>query len=147
MAVTAYWYAKAMINAFNQDMVMDFDNVYCMLCTNSYTPDQDTHEDLADGPRTNEVSGTGYTADGAALANQTETNTLNVVKLDADDVTWSNSTITARHAVLYHKGGTDATSALMSWVDFGEDKSSESGDFTIQWDTGGIATITVTDAP
>jgi hypothetical protein len=115
------------------------------LTTSSYTPNQDTHDYFDDV--TNEVSGTNYTAGGSALATKVNSNTLNVVKFDADDVTWATSTITARRAVLYDSTpGTSGTNPLMLWIDFGADKSSESGSFTIQFNASGIATITPTDA-
>jgi len=148
MAVTHYWYAAAFINAFTQAQPLDWDTnaIKVMLTTSSYTPNQDTHSDKADV--TNEVVGDGYTAGGAALAGKSLANTLNVVKFDADDVTWAASTITARRAVLYDSvgGGTDASRPLISWLDFGEDKSSVAGDFKITWAAGGIATITPADA-
>jgi len=148
MAVTAYWYAKAFINAFTQAMPLDWDTnaIKCMLTTNTYTPNQDTHEDKVDV--TNEVTGTNYTAGGAALATKTLTNTLNVVKFDADDTEWPASTITARRAVLYDSvgGGADASRPLILWVDFGQDEASSNGSFKIQWHANGIATITPADA-
>ena len=147
MAVTAFWYAKAFINVFTRAKDIDWDtsDIKCMMTTVTYVPNQDTHEDKADV--TNEVTGDGYTAGGATLASKTLANTLNVVKLDAADVTWTNSSITARRAVLYDdSGATDADKALLLWVDFGQDEVSSSGDFKIEWHTDGIATITPVDA-
>lgn len=148
MAVTAFWYAKAFINAFTQAMAFDWDTnaMKIMLTTSAYTPNQDTHEDKADV--TNEVAGTGYVAGGATLASKTLANTLNVVKFDADDVTWAGSSITARIAVIYESvgGGADASRPLMLWIDFGGDETSSSGNFTIQFHANGIATITPVNA-
>ena len=95
MPVTAYWYAKAFVNVFTRLKNIDYDTnaVKLMLTTSAYVPNQDTQEDKADV--TNEVTGTGYTAGGETLASKTLSNTNNVVTLDAADVTWSNSTITA----------------------------------------------------
>ena len=116
-----------------------------MLTTNSYTPNQDTHDYHNDV--TNEVSGTGYVANGTTLGTKVNSNTLNVVKFDAADTTWASSTITARRAVLYDATpGASASNPLMLWVDFGADQSSSAGNFTIQWNASGIATITATDA-
>ena len=124
----------------------DTNTIKVMLTTSSYTPNQDTHEDKADV--TNEVSGTGYTAGGATLGSKTATTSANVLTMDAANTTWSSSTITARRAVIYDdSGGTDASKALILWVDFGTDESSSSGDFTIAWNASGIATITAADAP
>lgn len=111
------------------------------LVTSSYTPNQDTHDFFDDV--TNEVSGTGYTAGGATLGSQavTQDDTDNEGVFDAADVTWSNSTITARGAVLYKSTGTASTSPLIAYFDFTEDKSSSSGDFTISWNAEGIINI------
>lgn len=149
MAVTAYWFGKAIANALggeteSESKAIDFltDTIKVMLLTSSATVSQDTWETKADV--TNEVSGTGYTAGGATLTTKTLAYTAgtNTTALDADDVTWSSSTITARYAVIYDDTpATDATKCLLGFVDFGEDKSSSSGDFKIQWHTDGILKI------
>jgi hypothetical protein len=144
MAVTARMFGNFLLKALNKEVDWDTDTIKVMLCTSSYTPDQDTH--IYKSSVTNEVSGTGYTAGGATLANKTigYTGATNVIKLDADDVTWSNSTITARYAVIYDDTpATDATKPLLGYVDFGADQSSSSGNFTITWDSAGIATISI----
>jgi hypothetical protein len=119
------------------------DTIKCALLTSSYTPNIDTH-DYWDDVSANEVSGTGYTPDGETLANQavTQDNTNDRAVFDADDVTWSSSTITARYAVLYKYTGTPATSPLICYFDFTSDKSSSNADFTIQWNAVGIMTAT-----
>jgi hypothetical protein len=112
-----------------------------MLVTSGYTPNADSHDFKDDV--TNEVTGTGYTAGGAALANKsvTQDNTDDEGVFDADDVTWANSTITARAAVLYKDTGTASTSPLICYIDFGADKSSEGADFTLEWNSEGIVNI------
>lgn len=125
----------------NGSIDLDTDTIKVMLVTSAYTPDQDVHDYKDD--ITNEVSGTGYTAGGATLANKTVTqdNTDNEGVFDADDVTWSSSTITARGAVLYKDTGTASTSPLICYFDFGSDKSSSNGNFTIQWNAEGIINL------
>ena len=121
------------------------DSIKVALLTNSYTPDQDAHNYL-DDVVANEVSGTGYTTGGATLANKTNSynSATNVIVLDADDTTWSSSTITARYAVIYDASpATNATKPLIGYVDFGSDQSSSNGNFTITWDATGIVRITV----
>lgn len=66
-----------------------------------------------------------------------------VVKLNAADTSWANSTITARYAIIYDSTGVDATSPLMVLVNFGADKTSENNEFKIVWDDDGIAYIPV----
>lgn len=144
MAVSAKWYGQALLKALNKEIDWDTDTIKVMLCTSTYTPDQDSH--IYKSSVTNEVAnGNGYTTGGATLANKTITYTgaTNVIKLDADDVTWTTSTITARYAVVYDDApATDATKPLLGYVDFGQDFSSSNGNFTITWDSAGLFTIT-----
>ena len=139
----AYWYLNGQKAFNNGEIDFDTDTIRCMLLTSSYTPDQDAH-DYLDDVRSYEVSGTGYTADGEALT----TKAINVVgasneiRLDADDVTWTSSTITARYAVVYKDTGTDGTSPLICYVDFESDQESSNGDFKITWASDGIAKAT-----
>ena len=85
---------------------------------------------------TNEISGTGYTAGGAALTNVTPTTSSTTALTDFSDLTWSSSTITARGALIYNSS-TTAGSANRGVIvlDFGADKTSTSGNFTIQFPT------------
>lgn len=79
---------------------------------------------------TNEVSGTGYTAGGGTLtisANPTSSGTT--AFLDFADLTFSAATITARGALIYLADG--VTNPAIAVLDFGSDKTSTAGDFTI----------------
>lgn len=83
---------------------------------------------------TNEVSGTGYTAGGNTLTiSQVPTSSGTTAYLDFADTTWSNATITARGALIYLANGT--TNPSVAVLDFGSDKTSTAGDFTIQMPT------------
>ena len=85
---------------------------------------------------TNEVSGTGYTAGGNTLTNVDPTTSGTTALTDFADTTWSSSSITARGALIYNSS-TTAGSANRAVVvlDFGADKTSTSGDFTIAFPT------------
>lgn len=144
MAITQYAYGQFPKLALNGEIDWDTDTIKVALCTSSYTPDQDAHDYYDD--ITNELAtGDGYTSGGATLANCSTayTGATNVTKLDADDVTWSTSTLTARYAVIYKDTAVASTSPLIGYIDFGEDKSSENGNFTITWNASGIFTFTV----
>lgn len=112
------------------------DTIKCMLLTGSHSfdADHDTKSQIVD----NEVSGTGYTAGGATLANKsvTESDANDKAVFDADDVTWVSSTITARYAVLYDD--TLTNDDLICCFDFGANKSSSAGNFTISWQESGV---------
>ena len=79
---------------------------------------------------TNEVAGTGYSAGGNTLtisANPASSGTT--AFLDFADTTWSSATITARGALIYLSNG--GTNPAVAVLDFGADKTSTAGDFTI----------------
>jgi hypothetical protein len=83
---------------------------------------------------TNEVSGTGYTAGGNAITISTNpTSSGTTAYLDFSDTTWSSASITARGALIYNANGT--TNPAVAVLDFGADKTSTAGDFTIVWPT------------
>jgi len=83
----------------------------------------------------NEVSGTNYTSGGNTLTKVDPTVSGTTALTDFSDTTWSSSTITARGALIYNS--TPNTTSLsvsnptIIVLDFGSDKSSSSGDFTI----------------
>ena len=138
-------YGQFLAKSLNKEIDWDSDTIKVALLSSSYTPNQDTH-DYFDDVSSFEVTGTGYTTGGITLASKTSTydGTNNVIVLDAADVTWSSSTITARYAVVYDDSGASAAAkALIGYVDFGSDQSSTNGNFTITWDSTGIVRITV----
>lgn len=143
MAASAKLYGLAMKSILNKEIDWDTDAIKVMLCTSTYTPNQDTHQYKSDV--TNEVTGTGYTAGGATLTSCTSTYTAgtNTLTLDAADVSWPNSTIVARYAVIYDSTpATDATRPLLGYVDFDQNISTTAGTFSIVWDAAGLITAT-----
>jgi hypothetical protein len=144
MPVTTKWFGKGMSHMANGTVDFDTDTIKVMLTTSAYTPDQDTHDFRDDV--TNEISGTGYTAGGAAISSRTRSYDAasNEVRLGGADVSWSSASFTARYAVLYKaRGGASSADELLAWVDFAADQSVSSGTFTLQWASDGILKITV----
>jgi len=141
VAVSAKVYGQCLAKALNKEINWSSDTIKVMLCTSSYTPDQDAH--VYKSSVTNEVTGTGYTAGGVTLASKTANynSGTNTISFSAANAVWTTSTITARYAVIYDSTGVDATSALIAYVDFGADVISSGGSFTITWDAAGIFTI------
>jgi hypothetical protein len=126
--------SQAMATSFKvQILGGDFDfssgtsqTFYCALYTSSATLSATTTAYSA----SNEVSGTGYTAAGNAMTiTQVPTSTGTTAWLDFNNVTWANSTITARGALLYLKNG--SSNPAIAVLDFGADKTATAGDFTI----------------
>ena len=88
---------------------------------------------------TNEVSGTGYTAGGGTLTPVDPTSSGTTALLDFVDETWSTATITARGALIYNTTPNTTSIALTNpavvVLDFGGDKTSTAGDFTVVFPT------------
>ena len=82
---------------------------------------------------TNEASGTGYSAGGAALTNINPASSGTTGYTDFADLTFSSSTITANGALIYNDTASGDPSVCS--LAFGGDKTSTSGDFTIQFPT------------
>lgn len=79
-----------------------------------------------------EAVGTGYTAGGQLISIAVApTSSGTTAYLDFSDVTWSNSSITARGALIYQQ----TTNKAIAVLDFGADKISTDGDFVVQFPT------------
>jgi len=144
--------ALVVYNSFKVDLMtgaidLDTDVFYLLLVTSTYTPNQDTHTKRSD--ITNEVAnGGGYTTKGKEVTGKAVTvnNTTNEGILDGDDVSWTNSTITARAGVLYkYRGGLSSADELVGYYDYLANKTSDAGTFLNQWDATGI--LALGDAP
>lgn len=142
MAIT-----QAMCTSFKAELMLavhDFrptggDTFKIALYTSSATIDANTTAYST----TNEVTGTNYTAGGNSLTNLgvvTSNNTASTGTgfTDFSDTTWTNATITARGALIYNNtpsansnANTTLTNAAVCALDFGSDKTSTAGDFTI----------------
>ena len=82
---------------------------------------------------TNEVSASGsYAAGGGTLTNVTPTSSGTTAFTDFSDLSFTTATITARGALIYNSTDSDKAVAVL---DFGADKTSTSGTFTIQFPT------------
>ena len=129
MAIT-----QAMCTSFKKELLEathDFtaaSNVFKLaLYTSSATLDASTTAYTA----TNEVSGTGYTAKGSFLTSVNPTSSGTTAFTDFNDLTFSTATITARGALIYNEAATGDPSVCV--LDFGGDKTSTAGDFTISF--------------
>jgi hypothetical protein len=81
---------------------------------------------------TDEISGTGYSAGGGTLTNIDPTTSGTTAFIDFADLTFSSATITARGALIYNSTNGNRTVCVL---DFGADKTSTAGDFTIVFPT------------
>jgi len=83
---------------------------------------------------TNEVPASGsYVAGGGALTNVTPTTSGTTAFTDFADISFTTATITARGALIYNDTATGDPAVAV--LDFGSDKTSTAGTFTVQFPT------------
>jgi hypothetical protein len=122
---------QGMASSFKQQILlgehdMDTDTFKIALYTSAANLDASTTVYTT----SNEVTGTGYTAGGNTLTGATVTLTGTTAFVDFSDTSWSTATITARGALIYNSSKSDKAIAVL---DFGSDKTSTGGTFTIQF--------------
>jgi hypothetical protein len=131
------WYGLVMERQWEGTKI-DWDSatIKCSLHTATYSPLQDTDDFWNDA--TNEVTGTAYTTGGVALSTPTVTYDTGTdeIRLDAGDAVWTTATISS----IRYAGSTDP---LLTYYDLGA-QSVTAANFTVQWDSTGVAKIDVT---
>jgi hypothetical protein len=97
-----------------------------------YTSAATLNENTTAYSTTDESSGTGYTAGGQVLTISTYPTLSNSVAfISFATVTWPVTSITARGALIYKADG--LTNPAIAVLDFGEDKTTSSGNFVINF--------------
>lgn len=95
MSVSANLYANVFDQAFSGGVNWASDSIKMALLTSAYTPSLSTHVHWSD-VSANEVTGTGYTAGGVALASKTHT----VTAANSWGTAWGASTVYGQGAVV-----------------------------------------------
>ena len=126
MAITS-----AICNSFKQQLLIEghnltngADSIKLALYTSSATLGAGTTVYVTTG----ESSGTNYSAAGQALTNVTPALSGSVAVCDFADETFGTATVTARGCLIYN--ATNGNKAIAA-IDFGADKTSTAGNFTI----------------
>ena len=125
MAITQAMCTSFKVDLFGGVQDLDTDVIKIALYTSSATIDAGTTAYTT----SNEVVGTGYTAGGNTLTGATISSSGTTAWVDFADTTWTTATITARGALIYNSSRSDRAIAVL---DFGADKTSTTGDFTVQ---------------
>jgi hypothetical protein len=136
MASKLYLKGRAALHGANVDL--DGATIVAILCSSSYTPNQDTHEFITD--LTNELSGGGYarvTITGKVITTDAGTNTT---KWTSDPIVFPALTGTFRYMVLAVNSGSDATSRLIKYSDYTTDQTAAGVDVTLTPHANGLAT-------
>ena len=89
---------------------------------------------------TGQSSGTNYTSGGAALTNVAPTSSGTTGFTDFSDLTFGTATVTARGCMIYNDTNSDKSVAT---IDFGGDKTSPAGDFTIVFPAAAASTAII----
>ena len=124
--------SQAMCSSFKQQLFLgehdlDTDVIKMALYISAATLDASTTVYST----SNEVSssGTNYTAGGNTLTGATVSLSGTTAFVDFADTSWSSATFTARGALIYNSSKSNKAIAVL---DFGSDKTSTSGAFTVQ---------------
>ena len=88
----------------------------------------------------NEASGTGYSAGGNTLTNITPTTGGTTAFTDFNDTDFTSSSITARGALIYNSSQSDKAICVL---DFGSDKTSSNGTFSIVFPNAAASTAII----
>ena len=133
--------SQAMCSSFKSEVLggihdLDTDVIKIALYTSAATLGAATTAYSA----TNEVSGTGYTAGGNTLTGAAISLDGTTAIVDFADTTWPAATITARGALIYNSSKANRAIAVL---DFGSDKTSTNGDFSVQFPSATASTAIV----
>lgn len=134
--------SQAMCSSFKTELLggthdLDTDSLYIALYTSSATLGASTTAYSA----TNEVAnGNGYTTGGKLLTSPVISLDGTTAIVDFADVTWTESTITARGALIYNLSKSNKAIAVL---DFGADKVSTASDFTVVMPVAAAATALI----
>lgn len=133
---------QAMCSSFKQQILlgehdMDTDVFKIALYTSAANLDATTTVYTTSGEV---ATGGGYTAGGNTLTGATVSLTGTTAFVDFSDTSWSAATITARGALIYNSSKSNKAVAVL---DFGSDKVSSGGTFTIQFPANDSASAIV----
>jgi len=152
MAATAWAiYGNALEKIHDGTIDLDTDSFRMVLVGTGYTPNQSTDTAWSD-ISANEISGTGYTANGKAIT-QTVSRSSLVVTFDCDDQSWTSSTLTnVAYAVIVRdadgNGSLAAGDIPLCWCELedGSSVSTSSGTLSVNINASGVFTSTATTA-
>lgn len=135
------WYADTFLRALGTTALaldLDLETHKIALYSNSLTPNFS-----ASNPQyssTNEITGTGYTAGGAAVTGTALAVSSGILSWDGDNSQWTSSTLSGvRGANIYADALTDNN--LIIGIDFLSDYATSDGTLLITWSANGIGRI------
>lgn len=140
MATTGvYNRAKALL--MNGGLDLDSDDIRVLLVKGTYTfdPDHNVVDDVSADEVVDVGGGTPYVRKALTTESVTEDDSNDRAVFDADDVTWLNADFgTPDAAIIYKFVSDDSDSPLICCVDLSPNIVTNTGNFTAQWNAGGI---------
>jgi hypothetical protein len=127
--MASFVYDSVLNDVVNGDLDFGADSFKIMLVTSSYTAVKATHNRRDDV--TNQITGTGYTAGGAAIVCTLTDDTAKKI-LTFASTSWATATFTAAGAVIYKaRGGASSADELVAYLDFNGDVSASASTFSV----------------
>jgi len=148
MAVTGYWYPNG-VRSLATGLVSweaDSASIKCALMNANFSG---TNQSLSQADFWNDVSTYECSAGGGYTSKTVGTTTVACVSTSYKTVKFSGATTTvfttlthtAAGAVVYKAVAQATASPVLFFLDFGGNQAPSAGDFTITWNTDGMATI------
>lgn len=116
---------------------LDLETHKMALYSNSKSPNYSTDVSYSS---TAEISGTGYTAGGAAVTGTALSVSAGVLTWDCDNVQWTSSTLSGVHGADIYADAL-AGNNLICGIDFGSDYSTSNGTLLVTIHANGVFTI------
>jgi hypothetical protein len=127
--MASFVYNSVLTDLVNGDLDFAVDSFKMMLVTSGYSASKSAHAKRSSV--TNEITGTGYTAGGAATTCSISDDTNKKI-LTFSAVSWSSATFTTAAAVIYKaRGGASSADELVCYLDFNGDVVSTGGTFSV----------------
>ena len=136
MAITQAFCTAALTDLLGGVHDLDTDTIKIAL----YTSDATLGASTTAYSSTNEITGDGYTAGGLTLTSPVISTDGTTGLVDFADATWTEATITARGALVYNASKSNKALAVL---DFGSDKTSTDGNFTVVMPPAAAATALI----
>jgi hypothetical protein len=127
--MASFVYDSVLNDVARGNIDFDSDSYKILLVTSSYTAAKASHDKRNDV--TNEITGTGYTAGGAAIVCTLTDDTAKKI-LTFASTSWATATFTAAAAVIYKaRGGASSADELIAYLDFSGSVSASASTFSV----------------
>jgi len=145
MASFVYNEFKRAIAAGEIDLDADTISVRLVMSTTTVDTENDGVATLSDFGNIVKCDGANYVDKILADKTVTKVDGSDLAKFDATDVTWTALGVggaTTQGALLYKAIGSDSEDIPIAFIEFASAVTHDGSDFTIQWSTSGILTLT-----